>query len=161
MECSVVLDTDLPGREPDEVYAYLVDFERYPELTTSVVSVGVQRSSATRVTSSWEVKFRRGMLEWTEADVLDPVARRVDFEQEDGDFAHFSGSWAVDPVPAGARVTFTSRFDLGVASLASLVDPVAATAMRDGISDILRGLFGADIVIRELAVVPAAGGVTA
>lgn len=156
MECSVVLDTDLAGRDPDEVYAYLVDFERYPELTTSVVAVAVNRTSAESVTSSWAVRFRRGVLEWTEADRLDPAARRVEFTQTAGDFATFSGSWAVEPLDDGARVTFTSRFDLGVASLASLVDPVAATAMRDGISDILRGLFGADIVIREVEVVPAA-----
>src|SRR3712207_8755700 len=43
---------------------------------------------------------------------------RSDFEQVDGDFVLFTGTWAVEPDGNGAVVRFTASFDLGMPSLA-------------------------------------------
>ncbi|MDI2132301.1 type II toxin-antitoxin system RatA family toxin [Yinghuangia seranimata] len=155
MECSVVLDARLPGRRPDDAFALVADFERYPELTDNVRNVTVRHSSSDGLLdSTWEVTFRRGILIWSERDHLDPAARVIEFTQTKGDFAKFTGTWRIDETPDGSLVTFTSRFDLGIASLASLVDPVACAAMRDGITDILKGLFGKDTEVREIEAAP-------
>ncbi|MER5336728.1 SRPBCC family protein [Micromonospora sp. NPDC002717] len=153
MECSVIVHALLPRADAKESFDRLADFAAYPEFTDTVRTVGVTRVSPTEVESTWEVNFRRGILVWTERDQIDPVNRRIDFEQTKGDFATFTGSWLVVEADEGVRVEFDSRFDLGIASLASLIDPVACAAMRDSIRDILRGLFGADI---EVTVVEAA-----
>lgn len=154
MECSVVLDARLPGQDPDAAFALVADFEQYPRLTENVLKVQVFHRAGGDVESTWEVAFRRGVLIWTERDTVDTAARRIEFTQTKGDFAMFVGTWEVAPADDGAYVRFTSRFDLGIASLASLVDPVACAAMRDGISDILRGLFGATLDINEIEAAP-------
>jgi hypothetical protein len=66
----------------------------------------------------------------------------------------FTGSWLVLEEGDDVRVEFTSRFDLGIASLASLVDPVACAALRDAVRDILLGLFGDQIEIRVIEAAP-------
>lgn len=154
MECSVVLDARLPGQDPEAAFALVADFEEYPRLTENVRAVRVLHAADGAIESTWEVTFRRGILVWTERDEIDPAARRLDFTQTKGDFAKFTGTWTVESAPEGALVTFTSRFDLGIASLASLVDPVACAALRDSISDILRGLFGPTTQIREIEAAP-------
>ena len=82
------------------------------------------------------------MLAWTERDVVDPAARRIDFEQVDGDFVVFTGVWAVEPDGDGVTVRFTASFDLGMPSLAPMVDPIAVRTLVDNVQAILRGLLG-------------------
>jgi ribosome-associated toxin RatA of RatAB toxin-antitoxin module len=154
MECSVIVHALLPKADLDGTFSRLADFGAYPEFTDTVRTVGVKTISATEVESNWEVNFRKGILVWSERDDINPETRRIEFEQITGDFATFTGSWFVVTEGDNVRVEFTSRFDLGIASLASLIDPVACAAMRDAVRDILRGLFGADIEIREIEAAP-------
>ncbi|MEU4565259.1 SRPBCC family protein [Micromonospora sp. NPDC023956] len=156
MECSVVVHALLPGADVTESFDRLADFAAYPNFTDTVRTVGVTQVSPTEVTSTWEVNFRKGILVWTERDEIDPVERRITFDQLSGDFAMFTGSWLVVEVGDDVRVEFASRFDLGIASLASLIDPVACAALRDAVRDILLGLFGADIEVRAVEAAPLA-----
>jgi ribosome-associated toxin RatA of RatAB toxin-antitoxin module len=154
MECSVVVHALVPDQEAKVVFERLADFAAYPEFTDTVRTVAVTTVSPTEVESSWEVNFRKGILVWSERDEIDPVARRISFAQITGDFATFTGSWLVVETEAGVRVEFASRFDLGIASLAALIDPVACAALRDAVRDILRGLFGAGIEVTEIEAAP-------
>ncbi len=92
--------------------------------------------------SDWVVNFRNGILAWTERDAVDRTARTIAFEQLDGDFAVFTGSWAVAPDGDGTVVRFEATFDLGMPSLAPMVDPIAERALVDNIRAILEGLLG-------------------
>ncbi len=154
MECSVVVHAVLPGTAALVAFDRLADFAAYPEFTDTVRTVSVTTLSPTEVESTWAVNFRKGVLVWSERDDIDPVALRIGFTQLTGDFARFTGSWLVIEQDPGVRVEFASRFDLGIASLASLIDPVACAALRDAVGDILRGLFGADIEIRNVEAAP-------
>ncbi len=154
MRCSVILHAWLPGGDAAAVFERLADFPAYPDFTDTVRTVSVKRLGPTEVESSWEVNFRKGILVWTEHDDIDPVARRIAFTQLTGDFATFTGDWLVVEEQSAVRVEFVSSFDLGIASLAALIDPVACNAMRDAVRDILLGLFGADIEIRVIEAAP-------
>ena len=156
MECSVVMHAVLPGGNARKAYERLADFTAYPTFTDTVRTVAVTALSPTEVESAWEVNFRKGILVWSERDHLDPVRRRIAFEQITGDFARFTGSWLVVDGDGPVRVEFSSRFDLGIASLAALIDPVACAALRDAIRDILLGLFGPEIEISVLEAAPLA-----
>ena len=158
MECSVVLHALLPGGDAKQAFDRLADFAAYPEFTATVRTVSVTRISPTQVESAWQVNFRKGILVWTERDHIDPDARRIGFEQITGDFSMFTGSWLVVEAGDDTRVEFASRFDLGIASLASLIDPVACAALRDSVRDILLGLFGADITVEVLEAAPVEPG---
>jgi ribosome-associated toxin RatA of RatAB toxin-antitoxin module len=126
-----------------ESYRRITDFARYPELTTAVREVGVHPPDADgSVVSEWTVYFRNGLLRWTERDAFDHATRTITFEQLSGDFETFTGGWAVAENAGGAVITFDATFDLGIPSLADILEPVAEATLRSNILTILRGLLG-------------------
>ncbi len=155
----VTIDAFVPGRPADEVFATLADYARYPELTPAVRAVQVWTDDAGDLISTWEVNFRNGILRWTERDVVDAERLRIDFTQTEGDVAEFAGSWLSRPETGGTAVRFEALVDLGIASLADVLDPIAARTLTETISAILLGLFGEsvrfDAIDHETAELPA------
>jgi ribosome-associated toxin RatA of RatAB toxin-antitoxin module len=135
----------VPGAEVDGVFRTLADYARYPELTPVVRGVDVWTDEAGDLISSWEVNFRNGILRWTERDLVDHERLRIDFVQTEGDVAEFAGSWLVRVEPGGTAVRFEALVDLGIASLAEVLDPIAARTLTETISAILVGLFGDEV----------------
>lgn len=137
-------------RDPADVYARIRDFADYPRQTDAVVEVLVHPVDADgALVSEWTVRFRNGLLRWTERDVFDDERRAIAFEQLSGDFAVFRGRWLVDADPVGATIVFDAEFDLGIPTLAALIDPVAEATLRSNILLILRGLLG-DVTEHDL-----------
>ena len=130
------------GVDAATAYDRISDFARYPELTDTVVSVEVSGADNHAVVSSWTVKFRRGLMCWTEHDTFDRDAGIIKFHQLSGDFAAFRGVFT-PPYYRYDIVEFTAEFDLGMPTLADILDPVAESAFRDNIILILAGLLGA------------------
>ena len=132
------------GVGADEAYRRLIEFEKYPQLTASVRSVQVERSAVDDVlVSSWAVDFRGGILHWTERDTLDRAARVLAFEQIVGDLELFAGRWqVVEAADDRCTVRFDADLDMGIPSLAAIIDPIATAALRDNVLMILSGLLG-------------------
>ncbi len=150
---SVRLQLHVPHKSATDVYATLVDFERYPELSDAVRSVAVTEVSESLTVSRWEVTFRAGLLRWTEEDTLDPDALSITFRQLDGDIAVFDGSWQCADAAAGSEIMFCARLDMGIPSLADALEPIAVRTMIDNIVVIVRGLFGqAELVASDVTV---------
>jgi hypothetical protein len=60
------------------------------------------------------------------------------FTQVEGDLASFEGEWAVVEEDDDAVVIrFQAEFDLGIPSLATMLDPVAERALRSNISELI------------------------
>ena len=127
---------------PEDVFDRICDFERYPELTDAVRSVIVVARDDGSVASEWEVRFRNGILRWSETDRIDAARRTIDFEQLDGDFESFAGRWSVHARDGGCTVGFEAAFDLGMPTLAEMLDPIAESALRENVARILTGLTG-------------------
>lgn len=139
----VTLHVLSPGVTPADAYARISDFARYPELTETVESVVVRPPEADGgLVSEWTVHFRNGLMKWTERDVLFPDRLAIEFEQLTGDFAVFGGTWTVSADGDGSLVVFDAGFDLGIPTLAAILDPVAESALRVNILKILQGLLG-------------------
>lgn len=131
--------------DPERAFRLLSDFAEYPRFMPSVRSVDVRQRSADGCISSWEVTFREGVLKWVERDRLDPRRLRIEFEQIEGDLLAFQGAWQVDAAGGeNACAHFSSTFDLGIPSLATFLEPIAQDALIENISNIIRGLFGAE-----------------
>lgn len=139
----VIVQVVAEERTARQAYELICDFRRYPELTDTVHEVVVHPPEADGALSSdWSVVFRNGLMRWSELDRFFSETLTVEFEQVKGDFEMFQGSWACEERSEGAVVTFRSEFDLGIPSLAEILDPVAESTLRDNILRILEGLMG-------------------
>ncbi|MCP9944756.1 SRPBCC family protein [Streptomyces somaliensis] len=148
---SVVLR--IHGVDPRAVFERVHDFARYPDFTDVVRSVTVHEISREEEASDWEVYFRNGILRWTEADRFDREALVISFEQVDGDFEEFSGSWRITADGPDSLVSFSADFDFGIPSLAGILDPVAQRVFKETIARVVFGLFaGAVSVVDDEAV---------
>lgn len=147
----LAIEIMVPDRPAEEVYEILCDFESYPNCTPEVRNVTRDMSEGEHF-STWETTFRDGILRWRERDSFDPVTGTIGFEQTEGDIEHFSGWWKINGENGGSSVRFQAQFDMGIPSLANIIDPIAEQALRENIIAILRGLFGPQVVV-----IPAAG----
>ncbi|GAB3131421.1 aromatase/cyclase [Tsukamurella serpentis] len=137
--------------DADAVFARIVDFGAYPEVCPDVVSVSVGSAPVDgSMESTWEVRFRGGTMIWTERDAVDSARRVCEFVQTSGDLEVFSGTWHVQSTDAGrVAISFECVFDIGVPSLADMLNPVAGRAITDNIRSMIDGLFGG-CDVREL-----------
>jgi hypothetical protein len=124
-------------------FAAIADFGRFPALAEDVREVTAGGSG-----SSWVVNFRRGLMRWHEEETVDAAALRIGFDQTEGDFAEFHGSWQLTPVLGGADVLFDVTYDFGIESMAGLMDPIAERVIKRVVCAVLSGLFG-DVTVTE------------
>ncbi|WP_320775343.1 SRPBCC family protein [Streptomyces sp. CRN 30] len=142
----VVLHALADGVDPAEAYRRISDFRRYPEFTETVREVSVEPPLPDGSTiSDWAVVFRGGLMRWRERDTYAPESHTLAFEQLSGDFASFAGSWRCEARDAGTLIVFDAAFDLGIPSLAEILDPVAESTLRHLIGQIVQGLLGAEV----------------
>ena len=94
------------------------------------------------------MNFRRGIMRWTELETIDDERLRIHFDQIDGDFEDFHGSWQVLPADDGAQVLFEVSYDFGIESLVGIMDPIAERVIKRSVCAVLSGLF-ADIRVLE------------
>ncbi|MFE1291089.1 type II toxin-antitoxin system RatA family toxin [Streptomyces sp. NPDC058751] len=149
----------VPGVTPRAAFARVKDFAAYPDLVDVVRSVTVRRIDDAHESSDWEVYFRNGVLRWTETDRFDTADLTIEFAQSEGDFAEFSGTWAITADGDGCRIAFDTAFDFGIPSLAGILDPVAERVFKETIARVVRGLFPNAEVIGDEAVAKALAAV--
>lgn len=153
----------LPTDDASLVFKQITDFARYPELSADVRHVETRPGEPQH--TDWEVNFRRGIMRWTEREDIDAERLHVDFDQVDGDFADFRGSWQVTPTPAGCEVFFGVAYDFGIESLAGIMDPLAERVIKRAICAVLADVAGTVEVteggaaLTDLGELPAASGI--
>ncbi|WAP60218.1 type II toxin-antitoxin system RatA family toxin [Streptomyces sp. S465] len=145
---TVHVDQMVVGWDRFAIYEKLKDGESYKQHAPEHVKSVLMESTDDPHTmlSHWELYFRNGLLEWSERDHYDEENTTLRFEQIDGDFDEFHGSWEVSPVPDPAgeptvRVRFTATFDFGVPSVEAMIEPVAAKLLEESVSRIITELF--------------------
>lgn len=135
------------GGEAKGTFAKICNFESYPQLTDAVQRVTLTVSEGGHAVSDWEVLFRNGRLRWSEEDDFDPERLTIRFRQLEGDFESFGGIWSVDEDRAGCAVSLQAEFDLGMPTLAEMLDPVAESALRENVVRIVEGVVGSPIEV--------------
>lgn len=140
----VLVTAQLHDIEVDDAFARLKDFSVVTDFVDIVKSIEITRDKSDVQTSKWAVRFRTGIMQWSQRDTFDERNRTISFEQIEGDAEHFSGEWSADNV-SGVSVHFKAEFDLGIPSLADMLDPLAEREIRSNTTAILRGLYGDSI----------------
>ncbi|GEM34964.1 SRPBCC family protein [Nocardia neocaledoniensis] len=138
---TVSLSRRIENIDADIVFTQLKDLDSYPEIADGVQKVEVRwDADGAAATSDWEVKFRDGALRWTERDFFDAEARTYSFTQVAGDLVAFEGRWQVQADGADTVVSFAAEFDLGMPSLAAMLDPIAGRALHDNIEELMTAI---------------------
>ena len=155
---SVAIEAHVPDADADSVFERLSDFAAYPRFTDAVREVKVSPAAEDVVESKWSVNFRNGVLRWTELDRFDAAARTISFDQTEGDFDQFTGAWRVEEETSAVVVRFECDFDLGMPSLAAMIDPIAEDALIENLRLIIRGLMGDTVTFPTTADQPQPAG---
>lgn len=134
----VTIEGRVERGDPAAIFERLEDLERYSSIADAVRYVHVIREPDGSTLSDWEVNFRNGILKWKEIDEVDPETRTMRFTQTEGDLAFFEGEWnVVEEDDESVVIRFHAVFDLGIPSLASMLDPVAERALRSNIAELI------------------------
>ena len=142
----VSLSARLNHYTADEAFALVSGFDAYPDHSDAILEVSVDPMEEGRLYAvTWRVRFRDGILCWSENDRLDPVARTIVFNQTRGDVESFSGKWSIAQEPGNVRIVFTATFDLGIPLFDRFLEPLAGEILIENIESILRGFFGDEI----------------
>ena len=139
---SILLRALVPTDDASLVFKHVTDFERYPSISADVRFVEVRPGGDGPQRTVWEVNFRRGIMRWTEEEVIDPDRLHVAFRQVDGDFDDFHGSWQLTPAGPDTEVLFEVTYDFGIDSLAGIMDPLAERVIKRAICAVLAGVVG-------------------
>jgi ribosome-associated toxin RatA of RatAB toxin-antitoxin module len=111
------------------VWNVVCDFESHPEYMADVLEVRYLERTAATALSSWRVLLNGSELTWVERDLFTPPSR-IDFDQTEGDLELFRGSWSLAGSDGCVRVSLEIEFDLGIPSLAAVLDPVGIQAIH-------------------------------
>jgi len=132
----------LINADADEAYALLADFSNYQVYADAVNKVEISEIGETSCVSAWDVKFRDGLLRWSEQDQFFPDRHRIEFYQIKGDLDVFEGWWQVEAsTEHGVRLEFVATLDMGLPQLEKLLEPIAEQALRENMTSIVKGLF--------------------
>jgi ribosome-associated toxin RatA of RatAB toxin-antitoxin module len=138
----VELNARVRSRQARDVFENVLRWERYPELAPHVESATVHTAyPASEGSSSWELHFRSGLLRWTEQDRFLPEQLEIHFQQTDGDFDSFTGSWRLTQDSDDVLVHFEADFDFGIPSLEGILDPIADRVIRETVAWAVTGMF--------------------
>ncbi len=122
----------------DETWKSILDVESYSSYMACVRGVQVlTRDQAALRRTAWSVLLKGSILQWQQEERIDDVARCVRFSQLVGDLETYTGTWLVEPVPNGSRVTVAADFNIGIPLLADMLNPVAVSAFEENTRDML------------------------
>lgn len=140
-----------PARTARDAFAILRDLDRHVTTDGVIRSLRIERRDGDSRISHWDVKFRNGILRWTQRDELDEDAGTMRFVAIGGDVEVLEGAWRVTDADGGVRIAFWCEFDLGIPSLAEFIDPVAVRLLKETVRAQLVEIFGDELVFHPLA----------
>ncbi|KZN44673.1 type II toxin-antitoxin system RatA family toxin [Pseudoalteromonas luteoviolacea] len=120
----------------------IADFKSFESHCQAVISVDVKEISPNESESAWLVHFHDGKMSWTERDIFDVKNLTIDFTQTDGDADVFEGRWTIEAVnESESKVSFDARFCMGIPTLADILEPIAESAIKQNVEQMLSELF--------------------
>lgn len=126
VEVKIVIEA--PARS---VYALAKDLERFPEYMPDVEAVTVLERNGNRMLTHWKTLVEEAPIEWTEEDIFDDAAVRIDYRLIEGDLDTFEGSWTFEERSGKTYVTLGVEYDFGVPTLAELIGPTLRKKVRE------------------------------
>jgi coenzyme Q-binding protein COQ10 len=135
VETTIIIEA--PARD---VYELAKDQERFPQYMPDVESITVLERSANRLVTHWKTLVEDAPIEWTEEDLFDDEAVRIEYRLLEGDLDTFQGAWAFIEEAGKTRVTLGVEYDFGVPTLAELIGPTLEKKVQENSEMMLAAL---------------------
>ncbi|WP_227270854.1 type II toxin-antitoxin system RatA family toxin [Roseobacter weihaiensis] len=123
------------------VWDVMCDFETFPDLMADVVSVKCFDRDGPHLKSNWVVLLNGSELMWEEQDVF-IHHDEIRFHQIDGDLEVWEGVWTTRQEGPDVVVNLKVEFDIGIPSLAEILNPIGERAINANTRQMLGAIKG-------------------
>ena len=120
-------ETVITNSTIEQVWQTISDLERYPEIMADVLDVKCIERAGQMTISTWKALLNGSEMMWTERGIYEPP-ERITFSQVEGDMEVYQGQWLLEQTSDGVHVSLHIEFDIGIPSLAEIMDPIAKKA---------------------------------
>jgi uncharacterized membrane protein len=137
------VSSELPIAAPVErVYAIARDIERFPQFMEDVEDVKILEQTAERQVSRWAsiIKEFNRTINWTEVDYWDDVAHTCRWEQTEGDFTSYSGTWEFEAAEAGTVAKLMIDYEYSVPLIGALIQGLVKKKMQANVESMLAAI---------------------
>jgi len=126
----------------DRVYAIARDIERFPEFMEDVEDVKILEQTPERQVSRWAstIKEFNRTITWTEVDYWDDAAHRCRWEQTEGDFTSYSGTWEFEPSDGGTIAKLVIDYEYNVPLIGPLIQGLVKKKMQANVESMLAAI---------------------
>lgn len=124
----------------DAVFEELCHMERYVESMKNIERLTVLSRAEHMAQTRWDATLDGRKLTWTEEDVYDQDARRIEYRLIEGDFSEMTGNWQVEDTADGCTVTLNVSFAFGIPMLAMFVEPILKRKLEENSHMLLEGI---------------------
>ncbi|MBF0417109.1 MAG: type II toxin-antitoxin system RatA family toxin [Magnetococcales bacterium] len=114
---------------PEQMYALVVDVERYPDFLPWCSSTRVWDRTPTQFMAEMTVSFKGIRETFRTLDIIDP-GKRIEINLRDGPFKYLVSTWSFVPIPNGSRVDFFIDFSFQSRMKEMIMGPVFSEASR-------------------------------
>ncbi|GAB0058492.1 Ribosome association toxin RatA [Candidatus Magnetaquicoccaceae bacterium FCR-1] len=114
---------------PEQMYALVVDVERYPDFLPWCAATRVWDRTPTQFMAEMTVSFKGIRETFRTLDIIDP-GKRIEINLRDGPFKYLVSTWAFAPATNGSRVDFFIDFSFQSRMKEMIMGPVFSEASR-------------------------------
>jgi coenzyme Q-binding protein COQ10 len=127
--------------EPEEIFNFARDMEKFPEYMRDVEEVNVLERNNGNTITEWVTNIDGTPLIWTEEDNFDEENLVITYKMIEGDLDKFEGEWKFTPDSnGGCKVTLGVDYDFGMPSLTDLIGPTLKEKVRENSEMMLEGM---------------------
>ncbi|MEO5345336.1 MAG: type II toxin-antitoxin system RatA family toxin [Magnetococcus sp. YQC-9] len=115
---------------PEQMYALVVDVERYPDFLPWCAATRVWDRTPTQFLAEMTVSFKGIRETFRTLDIIDP-GKRIEINLRDGPFKYLVSTWSFAPAPNnGTRVDFFIDFSFQSRMKEMIMGPVFSEASK-------------------------------
>jgi ribosome-associated toxin RatA of RatAB toxin-antitoxin module len=126
--------------EPETVYAFARNMEKFPQYMRDVESVKVLERRDDSTLTEWVTSVDGTPIIWIEEDHFNNVEKKITFRLTEGDLDKFEGTWTFQALNGGTEVELGVDFDFGIPHLEELIGPTLLTKVKENSDMMLEGM---------------------
>lgn len=127
----------------DKVYQITRNIERFPEFMEDVLSVEILEQTPEKQVSRWKsiIKEFNRTIQWVEVDYWNDEAKTCRWEQTEGDFTKYAGSWEFVPSGDGGTVAkLVIDYEYNVPLIGALIQSLVRKKMQTNVEAMLAAI---------------------